>query len=809
MIKVNNLNKYFNRRKKNEIHVLNDVSLEFPEKGLVVLLGPSGSGKTTLLNVLGGLDKVQSGTIYFDDYTIPGYDVHTWDKIRNEYVGYIFQNYNLLPELSVYDNIAFVLKMMGIKDPEIIDERVLYILRAVHMYPFRKKKALQLSGGQQQRVAIARALVKNPKVIIADEPTGNLDSKNTLDIMNIIKSISKEKLVVLVTHERNIADFYGDRIIEVKDGQIISDVVNESTEDHTMGKDDTIYLKDYNHIADASSNGINLSLYSDHEDDLKDMNIKLIVKNKTLYLDVKSPYKKIKVVDDSAGVVIKDAHYVKKTREELIETTFDQDVLDNEHVHRQSKTLVSIKQSLWLAFQKVLKTSRKGKLMLFSFLIAGMVIAVTVSMLASVAILKPEQYMEMPKGYTEVTNRRLNLPFDYDELYELKTSGDDDFYINSFGTANLQFVQPNDTLTTLSIYGYIENADHVSERDLVIGDLPDDDEILVSKTVADMIIEGNMFEGAQGQELGIWSYEYLTKESVRIYDLDIKISGIVKSDLPLIYMPEDLAYLYRSTKSINSMFPLSYFDEDLIIAGDVPNEGEVVISDELYLMLFGNNIYTGSFPKTAAGFEYEIAGVFSQAATYNMVARNEDLEKMNIESGISTVYIYTDNPEELVENVTDNYSKLGATDIYGEALKEAKEMRREVIIPTLTTSAVLIGFSMVGFYFVIRSSLISRIYEVSVYRALGVKKNDIFVSFLIEIFVLTSISTFIGYVIASLGLSKLSEGFIGEFNFFTVNVLTFVLGLIIAYVINILAGMFPIFLLLKKTPAQILSQYDI
>ena len=182
---------------------------------------------------------------------------------------------------------------------------------------------------------------------------------------------------------------------------------------------------------------------------------------------------------------------------------------------------------------------------------------------------------------------------------------------------------------------------------------------------------------------------------------------------------------------------------------------------------------------------------------------------MNIESGISTVYIYTDNPEELVENVTDNYSKLGATDIYGEALKEAKEMRREVIIPTLTTSAVLIGFSMVGFYFVIRSSLISRIYEVSVYRALGVKKNDIFVSFLIEIFVLTSISTFIGYVIASLGLSKLSEGFIGEFNFFTVNVLTFVLGLIIAYVINILAGMFPIFLLLKKTPAQILSQYDI
>lgn len=808
MIQVNNLNKYFNRRKKNEIHVLNDVSLEFPEKGLVVLLGPSGSGKTTLLNVLGGLDKVQSGTIYFDDYTIPGYDVHTWDKIRNEYVGYIFQNYNLLPELSVYDNIAFVLKMMGIKDPDVIEQRVLYILRAVHMYPFRKKKALQLSGGQQQRVAIARALVKNPKVIIADEPTGNLDSKNTLDIMNIIKSISKEKLVVLVTHERNIADFYGDRIIEVKDGQIISDVVNESTDEHSMGKDDTIYLKDYNHIADASSNGVNLSLYSDHEDDLKDMNIKLIVKNKTLYLDVKSPYKKIKIVDDSAGVVIKDAHYVKKTKEEMIETAFDQDVLDNEHVTRQSKTLVSVKQTLWLAFQKVLKTSRKGKLMLFSFLIAGMVIAVTVSMLAAVAILKPEQHMEMPKGYVSVINRSQTSPFDYDELYELKADNDDDFYINTFGSANLQFVQPNGTLTTLTMHGYIEVSDHVTQRDLVYGDLPEDDEILVSQSVADRIIEGNMFEGAQGQELGIWSYEYLIKEVVRIYNLDVRISGIVKSDLALIYMPEDLAYLYASMKSNNPILPLSYFKEDLI-AGAMPNEGELIISNEMYQILFGNQDFSGTYPKSALNFDYDIAGVFSVDTTYQMVARNEDLEKMRIESGISTVYIYTNDPAKLVETVKDGHVTLNATDIYGEALKEARETRTEVIVPTLTTSAVLIGFSMVGFYFVIRSSLISRIYEVSVYRALGVKKNDIFASFLIEIFVLTTISTFIGYVIATLGLSKLSQGFIGEFNFFTVNVLTFVLGLIVAYVINILAGMFPIYLLLKKTPAQILSQYDI
>jgi len=807
MIKVNNLNKYFNRRKKNEIHVLNDVSLEFPEKGLVVLLGPSGSGKTTLLNVLGGLDKVQSGTINFDDKTIMGYDVGTWDKIRNEYVGYIFQNYNLLPELSVYDNVAFVLKMMGIKDPDIIEQRVLYILRAVHMYSFRKKKALQLSGGQQQRVAIARALVKNPKVIIADEPTGNLDSKNTLDIMNVIKQISQEKLVVLVTHERHIADFYGDRIIEVKDGQIISDEINESSDDHSIGKDDTIYLKDYSHISDASSNGVNLSLYSDHEDDLKDMNIKLIVKNKTLYLDIKSPYSKVKFVDKSSGVVIKDAHYVKKTREELIETTFDQDMLDNQNVDRQSKTLVSIKQSLWLAFQKVLRTSRKGKLMLFSFLIAGMVIAVTVSMLASVAILKPEQFMEVPKGYVKIERSNLNPNFDSDAIYALENDEMDGFFINPYGSANLQFVQPNGSLTSLSIQGYIEIADLVSEKELIYGRLPEDNEILVSKAQADMIIEGSMFGEAQGQELGIWSYEYLTKESVRLYDLDVKISGIVDTDIMVIYMPEVLATLYTSMSNLQ-VLPYSYFDET-IFAGAMPKENEVLVSDELYQMLFGNNDYTGDFPKTVVGYPYEIAGVFSEDKSYDVVARDEDIKDILIESDRNQLYIYSKTSSILTDALKDAYPNYKITDSYENALSQAKEMRADVLLPTLTTSAVLIGFSMLGFYFVIRSSLISRIYEVSVYRALGVKKNDIFVSFLVEIFVLTTISTFIGYVIATFGLSKLSQGFIGEFNFFTVNVLTFTLGLLVAYVINILAGMFPIYLLLRKTPAQILSQYDI
>lgn len=217
MIKLENVNKYFNKRKKNEIHVINDTSLEFESTGLVALLGASGSGKTTLLDSIGGLDKVNSGNIYVNGEKITKRLSHTVDRIRNLNIGYIFQDYKLIDNLTVYENVAMALRMVGVKDEEEEEKRVKYVLESVKMYRYRNRPAKMLSGGERQRVAIARAIVKNPNIVIADEPTGNLDSKNTLEIMNIIKAISKTKLVILVTHEVEIAKFYASRIIEIKD----------------------------------------------------------------------------------------------------------------------------------------------------------------------------------------------------------------------------------------------------------------------------------------------------------------------------------------------------------------------------------------------------------------------------------------------------------------------------------------------------------------------------------------------------------------------------------------------------------------
>lgn len=215
MIFANNLRKNYGT-----LEVINDTTLKLPKKGMVAFLGESGSGKTTLVNVLGGLDSYKSGSISYDDTKFLKYQMDKVDTYRRNHFGYIFQNYNILEDKTVSENLLLALHIIGIYDEKECEKRIKNALEAVGLYKFRKKLAGALSGGQMQRVSIARALVKHNDVIIADEPTGNLDSESTRQIIRILKKLSINSLIILVTHDISLANTYADYIYQIKDGKI-------------------------------------------------------------------------------------------------------------------------------------------------------------------------------------------------------------------------------------------------------------------------------------------------------------------------------------------------------------------------------------------------------------------------------------------------------------------------------------------------------------------------------------------------------------------------------------------------------------
>ncbi|MBQ8206264.1 MAG: ABC transporter ATP-binding protein/permease [Bacilli bacterium] len=221
MLQLRNITKTY-KVGNGQVVALDNVSIDFPDKGIVFVVGKSGSGKSTLLNILGGLDKMDSGEIIIDGKSTSDFSGSDFDAYRNYHIGFIFQEFNLLDDLSVRENIALALKMQAKgHDATTIDEA----LKLVNLEGLGYRTPKELSGGQKQRIAVARALVKNPNIILADEPTGALDSKTGYDLMSSLKSLSKDKLVIVVTHDAEMANIFGDEIIQLTDGHIIDHLV--------------------------------------------------------------------------------------------------------------------------------------------------------------------------------------------------------------------------------------------------------------------------------------------------------------------------------------------------------------------------------------------------------------------------------------------------------------------------------------------------------------------------------------------------------------------------------------------------------
>ena len=305
MLETKELVKIYKPKKGVPVTALDKVSLKFPDKGMVFLLGKSGSGKSTLLNVLGGLDSYDGGEIIIKGVSSKNFKQQHFDSYRNTYVGFIFQDYNVLEEFSVGANIDLAIELQNRKasDGEIND-----ILKQVDLEGFGNRKPNELSGGQKQRVAIARALVKKPQIIMADEPTGALDSNTGRQVFDTLKKLSETKLVIVVSHDREFAEQYADRIIELSDGVVVSDVELDTAlaaeEEKTVPQfhDNIVEVPCGYHLTEQDREEINAYI-----EKLKEGSLEITVsrKNQSAKRFVKTDTSKIKSEDGSQFKLIK------------------------------------------------------------------------------------------------------------------------------------------------------------------------------------------------------------------------------------------------------------------------------------------------------------------------------------------------------------------------------------------------------------------------------------------------------------------------------------------------------------------------
>ncbi len=708
MIKIEKLDKYYNKGKSNEVHVINETDLQFEDTGLVCILGESGSGKTTLMNTISGLDDFKSGTIDVDGEVVTKFGSDVQERIRNEKFGYIFQNYYLLMDQTVEYNIMLALSLYDVSEED-KEKRVDYVLKAVEMTRYKKRLVSQLSGGQQQRVAIARALAKTPKVIFADEPTGNLDEQNTLRIMSILKNLSKSCLVIVVTHERSIADLFADRIINISDGRIISDIKVEVNSSYEYSDNTNIYLGEFEK-KDYVNDSVEVSTYDNG--DMPKVNFKLIYTGNKIYIcpegdvsvEVLTPEHEKKVFEGKKPIVeLKD-----------VEMEYELDTITSSKIPK-----LKFKDMWKMAKENIAVMGKKQIFLIISFIAMAILMVLTVQDILNITNIDE-------KTIVAVDSHMLNI-----EVSE-KVAIDDDTF-NKYFAAYIDVVSARDDMSiepvispyityeynafwqlaeiTSPFYNYsVIPLEKLTSESLIYGEMPKSfNEIVVDKRVLENYLDMkteisnvvNNIEHFVGKEL------VLGKEKQTFV-----VSGICDSGENSMYMDKFLILsMAVSVEPLNGLSALKevsdgQFDDIVLKENEVllpekeykekanvylkneyaryynleqeflrsdrkyrweePTEEErqeyiegiekKVMEDygmsyEEYLEYVSDYSNIDFTFETAYGMEYTPVGYFSDDYGLNMVVSDDVYEKINIDVVKKTkkFNLYCDNKEEAIK----------------------------------------------------------------------------------------------------------------------------------------------------------------
>ena len=861
MIKVEGLNKFYNKNKSNEIHVINDVTLELPSQGLVSFLGASGSGKTTLLNVIGGLDK-GVGSLSYDSFEMKKYDMSRIDEFRNEHFGYVFQSYNLLMNETVYDNLKIALELIDIYDKGETDSRIEYALKSVGMYKYRKKRASQLSGGQQQRVAIARALVKHCKVIIADEPTGNLDSANAVEVMNILKSISRKTLVLLVTHNESLANFYSDTIYRIEDGKIIDKRENVTPSSLEATDDNVIYLKDMK-LVETVSDSVSVKLYCDDEQSIE---LEIVERNNTFYL---RSNRNIKLIE-SSNVKLVDDHYKPKEKEEITEYDYDDSFFNNSKEKRSifEKFFTSLRRS----FISFINPTKKTKAIYVSLALIGVLFSICAISISN-AVKVDTSRISADNSYCTLNDfdYRYGIFDDSQVLTEALTAGE-------ISHVRMIFFRYIDFLKKLNFveekrYGnsYKEICFDSEVNKLIHGRAPKGEEIAISRGIADELLG----------EFGEYYHTYEELFNILIENSDSKIVGIVDNPYRMVYVSETE---YVKMATMGSYIEDDYYryygyekryDSYEVVAGRDLTDADfgtdnVLISEKYYNAeeLIGSVVDAGKVVgvyrmenidedpnevivnqrydekiKGSYAFSYEVEdyvlvegrepekeneclvsiynslNVGDSFGGYKIVGRYNAKTQMlragallstsavSIDSYTTKAFIIEDE-EAFLTRLTDTYT---VRTMYDAELYSLKSENERIMTVYLLLGIVCLAATSVLVFFLMRSRMVNDIYSIGVYRSLGSSKRKIYLKYLTDTLVMVTFTSLITYTLVTVGyltaIESINDYFVTDL--FSRSLTVPLLGVAVLYAVNLIFGLSPIVSLLRKTPSEILAKYDI
>lgn len=777
MIKLTNLNKTYNKKKNNELNVINNTTLELPSSGLISILGASGSGKTTLLNAMSGIDYFDSGTITFDNEIITAKNLKKLDHIRKEQIGYIFQNFYLFEDKTVFNNIACALEILNIDDKVLINSQVEKVLKLVGLERYKYKLAKDLSGGEKQRVAIARALIKNPKYIFADEPTGNLDYANTYNIMAILSKISEDRLVIMVTHDEKIAKIFSNQIITIKDGKINYNQSNDlSTQ--VFVESNNIYLNESTNSFENNIGNTSVTLYEYGSKFTNQLN--LIYKNGILYVNAPKSDINIKVIDSQSYVKIEDE------RPKI--TTFVDDIDLNLQNTYKTKPKGLYKRFIKQGFSTLFKG---GKLFLMlMFIISTMLFTVSSTIIYNNLFFDDSFIMKGDRDSVtvDVSSMSKNEVFNILKEFEL----DKNVYLFYYANLNTKisienFYQINNGYTNISLAASVSKASFIQETGLKSG------EIILEQNVIDKFLQNNKYFGNESIFL---------KQTIFINDCPFKIKKVVDNNNLSVYVNDQdlLKTQVNVFKNTDIFLNVSTNVSDIVLKND-----EVLVSDA-YKKCYPNATYHNE-----GNNNYLIVGTYPseivEVAYSKEYLLEKCLDKRIVNMGQSNKFhfkgnLLVDNYQDFVDSFGKKCEKVSLD--RNTFREEYKAKYQKELFLFLIISLIISSIPLILLFFYMKASFSKRLNEVGVYRVLGYSKFNVYAIFLGEIIATTLTFSLPGFIVSLIFLNKLGT----QFMFFRLHLISIIVTFAFILIINVIIGVLPIRKYLKKSPRQILDMLD-